>query len=145
MTDLVKHVLSEVLKYTETEYKAKVSIKKLAPAYCDEVLMYQVFINLVSNALKYSNQKPKPIIEIGSYSDAETITYYIRDNGAGFDMRYYDKLFGVFQRLHDTTEFPGTGIGLAIVQKIIVRHGGSVRAEGKINEGSTFYITLPKQ
>lgn len=144
MTVLANNALNDVLKFSEKKYNAKITINNLPSASCDGVLIQQVFVNLISNALKFSSTKQNPIIEIGSFSEANTTTYYVKDNGVGFDMKYYDKLFGVFQRLHDPAEFPGTGIGLAIVQRIITRHGGSVRAEGKINEGSTFYFTLPK-
>lgn len=144
MTVLANNALNDVLKFSEKKYNAKITINNLPSASCDGVLIQQVFVNLISNALKFSSTKQNPIIEIGSFSEANTTTYYVKDNGVGFDMKYYDKLFGVFQRLHDPAEFPGTGIGLAIVQRIIIRHGGSVRAEGKINEGSTFYFTLPK-
>ena len=118
-------------------------IKELLPANGDYALMKQVWINLISNAVKYSQNATKPFIEIGSYFKDNFVVYYIKDNGAGFDMQYYDKLFGVFQRLHSEQEFEGTGIGLAIVQKIIHRHGGSAWAESTVNEGSTFYFTLP--
>jgi light-regulated signal transduction histidine kinase (bacteriophytochrome) len=102
-----------------------------------------VWINLISNAIKFSKHKSKPSIEIGSYQKDNLVIYYVKDNGAGFDMQYYDKLFGVFQRLHSQEEFEGTGIGLAIVQKIVHRHNGTVWAESKLNEGACFYFSLP--
>ena len=98
----------------------------------------------ISNSLKFSNPKPKPLIEIGSYSETNLTVYFLKDNGVGFDMKYIDKLFGVFQRLHNDSDFKGTGIGLAIVQRIILHHGGKVWAEGTVNEGATFYFSLPK-
>lgn len=106
--------------------------------------MRQVFVNLISNSLKYSYPKPDPSIEIGSFSEENSIVYFVKDNGVGFDMKFYDQLYGVFQRLHDPEQFEGTGIGLSIVKKIVVRHGGRVWAEGKVNEGATFYFSLPK-
>jgi light-regulated signal transduction histidine kinase (bacteriophytochrome) len=108
-------------------------------------LLHQVWVNLLSNAIKYSGKKERPEIHIGAEESAGAITYFIRDNGSGFDMKYADKLFGVFQRLHNPNEFEGTGVGLAIVHRIITRHGGTVRADAKVNEGATFYFTLPKQ
>jgi len=111
----------------------------------DRALLGQVWANLLANALKFSSKKEKPLIEVSAISDEKEHVYFVRDNGAGFDPRYQSKLFGVFQRLHDSTEFPGTGVGLALVQRIVARHGGRVWAEGKLNEGATFYFTLPKE
>ena len=117
--------------------------KELLPANGQQVLIKQVWVNLISNAIKYSQHRVETIIEIGSYKNGNMIIYYVKDNGVGFDMQYYDKLFGVFQRLHSQDEFEGTGIGLAIVQKIVNRHKGTVWATSKINEGSCFYFSLP--
>jgi len=111
-------------------------------ARADNTAIKQVWFNLISNAVKYTRKKKHAIIEIGSKVNGNEIIYYIKDNGAGFDMRYADKLFGVFQRLHSEEEFEGTGVGLAIVQLIISKHGGRVWAEGKENEGATFFFTL---
>lgn len=116
----------------------------LPAAKGDQSLIKQVWINLISNALKYSKYKSKINIEIGAYEKDNLVVYYVKDNGAGFDMQYYDKLFGVFQRLHSQQEFEGTGIGLAIVEKIIHRHNGTVWAESVLNEGTCFYFSLPK-
>jgi light-regulated signal transduction histidine kinase (bacteriophytochrome)/HAMP domain-containing protein len=111
----------------------------------DRVLLEQVWMNLLSNAVKFSAKRDKPMIEVGAVSDEKEHTYFVRDNGAGFDPRYQSKLFGVFQRLHEVTEFAGTGVGLALVSRIVNRHGGRVWADGKPNEGATFYFTLPKE
>jgi PAS domain S-box-containing protein len=119
------------------------TIDRLKPAKADLNLIKQVWTNLLTNAIKYSSGKDKPEIHIGTESKDGQPVYFVKDNGAGFDMAYYHKLFGVFQRLHGATEFPGTGVGLAIVHRIITRHGGKVWAEAKVNEGATFYFTLP--
>jgi len=111
----------------------------------DRALLEQVWANFISNALKFSGKREKPAIEIGAISDQKEHIYFVRDNGVGFDPRYQSKLFGVFQRLHDSSEFPGTGVGLALVQRIVNRHGGRVWADSRPNEGATFYFTLPKE
>jgi two-component system sensor kinase len=123
--------------------KLEVKITDIMPGFGDRNLIKQVLLNLFSNAVKFTkNQKPG-IIEMSSYKEGEKVVYSLKDNGAGFDMEYYDKLFGVFQRLHSSEEYEGTGVGLAIVQRIIHRHGGRAWAEGKVDEGATFYFTLP--
>ncbi|HUS03674.1 MAG TPA: ATP-binding protein [Chitinophagaceae bacterium] len=121
-----------------------VKLKDLNQCKCDSTLIKQVWENLISNAVKYSSKNPNPVIEIGSLKENNKIVYYIKDNGAGFDMKYYHKLFGVFQRLHKETEFEGTGVGLALTQRIISKHEGRIWAESAINEGSTFYFTICK-
>ena len=119
-------------------------IGELPDAECDATLLEQVFINLLSNAYKYSRRRERARVEVGVLEGnaSEGPTYFVRDNGAGFDMEYAGKLFGVFQRLHRIQDFEGTGVGLAIVQRIVNRHGGRVWAQGKVNEGATFYFTL---
>lgn len=142
MLDLVSSVRNELL-FDEGENIPEFKINTLFPAMGDQSLIKQVWINLISNAIKYSKYKEKTIIEISAHQTAASVIYKIRDEGAGFDMEYYDKLFGVFQRLHAQDEFEGTGIGLAIVHKIVSRHNGTVWARSKINEGTSFYFTLP--
>jgi light-regulated signal transduction histidine kinase (bacteriophytochrome) len=121
------------------------ALGSLPPARGDGTMIKQVWANLVANAVKFSGKCRQPAIEIGGYENGSEIVYFVKDNGAGFDMKYYGKLFGVFQRLHSADEFPGTGIGLAIVQRVVARHGGRVWAEGKPNEGATFSFSLPKE
>jgi signal transduction histidine kinase len=111
----------------------------------DRVLLGQVWANLLSNAVKFSSKREKPVVEVSAISDEKEHIYFVRDNGAGFDPRYQNKLFGVFQRLHSANEFSGTGVGLALVQRIVSRHGGRVWADSKPGEGATFYFTLPKE
>jgi PAS domain S-box-containing protein len=125
--------------------KAEFRLGALPRGKGDRVLLGQVWANLLANALKFSAKRDKPLVEVSAISDEKEYVYFVRDNGAGFDPRYQSKLFGVFQRLHNSSEFPGTGVGLALVQRIVVRHGGRVWADGKLNEGATFYFTLPKE
>ncbi|HPS61508.1 MAG TPA: PAS domain S-box protein [Bacteroidales bacterium] len=120
------------------------SVGKLPVVSCDEMLIKQVWQNLISNALKYSSKSERKQIRIGFRNEKTEFIFYIRDRGIGFNEKYKDKLFGVFQRLLSAREFEGTGVGLAIVQRIINRHGGRVWAEGELNKGATFYFTLPK-
>ncbi|MGZ4035585.1 MAG: sensor histidine kinase [Bacteroidia bacterium] len=126
------------------DHKAEIKLNALPVAHGDFPLLVQVWINLLFNALKYSSKKENPVIEIGAEKKENEIVYYIKDNGAGFDMHYANKLFGVFQRLHSNEDFEGTGIGLAIIHKIISRHGGKVWANSIPGEGATFYFSLPK-
>ena len=121
------------------------AIADLPPYQADLSLLTQVWINLLSNAIKYTSKIDHACIEVGDTVIDSEIVYFIRDNGAGFDMQYADKLFGVFQRMHLEKDFEGTGIGLAIVQRIIRRHGGKIWAEAAINQGATFYFTIPDQ
>ncbi|MDN5285234.1 MAG: Phytochrome-like protein cph1 [Mucilaginibacter sp.] len=143
MNALVKLVREELL-FEEGENIPEFNVKMLPPAKGDKSLIKQVWINLISNAIKYSRHKTTTQIEISAYETDTHIVYYVKDAGAGFDMQYYDKLFGVFQRLHSQEEFEGTGIGLAIVQKIVQRHHGTVWAESVLNRGTCFYFSLHK-
>jgi len=123
----------------------ELDLPPLPLAHGDAALIKQVWTNLLSNAVKYSSTRPAPHIEVSGSDHADETLYCVKDNGVGFDMNYYDKLFGVFQRLHGADEFPGTGVGLAIVQRIVTRHGGRVWAHSKLDEGATFCFTLPKE
>ncbi|MFQ5953284.1 MAG: ATP-binding protein, partial [Candidatus Omnitrophota bacterium] len=105
----------------------------------------QVVINILSNAIKFTRPKKEAVIEVGSKTEKEKIIYYVKDNGVGFDAKYKDKLFNVFQRLHRAEEFEGTGIGLANIKRIIAKHGGEVWAESELGKGATFYFSLPKK
>jgi signal transduction histidine kinase len=144
LQEMVDGIINELK--SETENRAILWKKGPLPeAEADFALLRQVFNNLLLNAIKYTRNRNPAEIEIGSLNDSEQeITIFVRDNGAGFDMRYADKLFGVFQRLHRVDEFEGTGIGLANVRRIIARHGGRTWGEGKVDAGATFYFTLPR-
>jgi len=123
--------------------QAEVQVGELPPAAADPALLRQVWLNLIGNALKYSARHSAPRVEIGGRADGAQAEYWVQDNGAGFDERYAHKLFGVFQRLHGAHEFPGTGVGLAIVQRVVARHGGRVWAAGKPGAGARFSFALP--
>lgn len=140
MSRLAHEVVAELLPEPGAY---QLEIDDLPGAYCDAAMMRQVFVNLLSNAIKFSRDKDVPSIKVGSYTEGREQVYFVKDNGAGFDMQYAAKLFGVFQRLHGVTEFEGTGIGLAIVKRIIGRHNGRVWAEGRVGEGATLYFSLP--
>jgi light-regulated signal transduction histidine kinase (bacteriophytochrome) len=142
MNELVEGALIDIDKILT--HNAKIKIGKLHKVNADYGLLHQVVFNLISNAIKYSSKKEEPVIEISSVEKSNEITFSIKDNGAGFDMKYVDKLFGVFQRLHSQEEFEGTGVGLAIVQRIVAKHGGRVWAKGKVDTGATFSFTLTK-
>ncbi len=143
MDKLAREVWAEI-QAANTERELEVKITNMLHGKGDPALIRQVLVNLLSNAVKFTKTKRPSIIEVGCYSENGHVVYCIKDNGVGFDMAYYDKLFGVFQRLHSQEEYNGTGIGLAIVHRIIVRHGGKVWAEGEVDKGATFYFTLPK-
>jgi PAS domain S-box-containing protein len=142
MTGIVEELFEE-LGFDTDKRGMEFNIGSLPPARGDKGMIRQVFANLLLNAVKFTKTRDTARIEVGGYNEDSKNIYYVRDNGVGFDMRYKEKLFGVFQRLHNGEEFEGTGIGLAIVQRIVNRHGGEIWAEGKVNEGATFYFALP--
>jgi light-regulated signal transduction histidine kinase (bacteriophytochrome) len=142
MKKIAESCMAEALQH-EPPGKYQVHINPLPACHGDTNLLKQVWTNLISNAIKYSSKEPVPCIEIGCTEGPVMHTYYIRDNGVGFDMEHAHKLFGVFQRLHSQKMFEGTGIGLAFVKRIINKHKGEIRAEGSLNEGACFYFSLP--
>lgn len=142
MNKILNHIIDEELRMIQKD-RVKLNINNLDSANCDSSLIRHVFSNLLSNAVKYSRNRETAVIEVGSTRKQNEVIYFIKDNGSGFDMQYADKLFGVFQRLHKMSEFEGTGVGLAIVERIISKHGGRVWAEAEVNKGATFYFSLP--
>jgi light-regulated signal transduction histidine kinase (bacteriophytochrome) len=143
MTALARAALEDLRHSDGGNGKTAVSIAALPAATGDASLLRQVWANLLGNALKYSRQSPAPRVEVDATVTDGRVEYRVRDNGVGFDMAYAGKLFGVFQRLHAAEQFEGTGVGLATVQRIVHRHGGRVWAESRVDEGATFYFTLP--
>ena len=144
LDQLVREVQNELWQEIEGRNVAW-KIGRLPNLYGDRSMLKLALVNLVSNAIKFTRKSPQPEIEIGSANErTDRVVVFIKDNGVGFDMKYVNKLFGVFQRLHRSDEFEGTGIGLATVQRIIHRHGGRIWAEGQVGAGATFYISLPK-
>ena len=144
MESLVTHVWQELIAQ-EKDRTIKFKVEHLHDVNGDARMMRQVWINLISNAIKYSKKKEIANIEIGSNVESNRVVYFIRDNGVGFDMKYGDKLFGVFQRLHKIQEFEGTGVGLALAHRIVSRHGGKIWAEAHVNRGATFFFYIPMQ
>jgi PAS domain S-box-containing protein len=142
MSDMAKSIYNE-LASSEVMSTFKFSVSELPEVYADTTLMRQVWINLISNAIKYTLPKENRIIEINGYSENNHFVYSVKDSGVGFNPAYSNKLFVTFQRLHNAGDFEGTGVGLAIVQRIIRRHNGDVWAEGEVNNGSTFFFSLP--
>jgi PAS domain S-box-containing protein len=135
------HTVSEEL--LQENKQLQLVIETMPRAWGDGTMMRQVWVNLLSNAIKFSHTRDHPVVRMGCSVEGGELVYFVRDNGAGFDMQYADKLFGVFQRLHSVTEFEGTGIGLAIVKRIVTRNGGRVWAQGRVGEGATIYFALP--
>ena len=134
----------EELTAVEPGHVIQFNLQSIPPAFGSEAMIRQVWVNLIGNAVKFSGKRGRAEIEIGvEPGEAGEQVYFVRDNGAGFDMRYADKLFGVFQRLHTHEEFPGTGVGLALVQRIVHRHGGRIWGEGEVEKGATFRFTIP--
>jgi len=142
MSELAAEARRQV-EQAETGRAIRWDFGELPPAFGDEAMIREVLINLFANAVKYTRPRQEAAIGISGRVEGDDAVYSVTDNGVGFDMAYKDKLFCVFQRLHATAEFEGTGIGLALVQRIVQRHGGRVWAEGKVNEGATFYFKLP--
>ena len=145
MRTLVDSVVAELHGYGQSPsptQATRVIVDDIPAAWGDRAMLRQVWINLVSNALKYSSNTHAPEVRISGRRQGDEIVYAVTDNGVGFDMQYYNKLFGVFQRLHSADKFPGTGVGLAIVKRIVLRHGGRVWAEGSIDQGATFFFAL---
>jgi PAS domain S-box-containing protein len=143
MTAMVNSIVHELVS-PERDRKIDIAVGDLIPAFADADMIRQVWFNLLENAIKYTGKKDFAVIRVRSYQTAgRAVCYEVKDNGVGFDMKYVPKLFGVFQRLHKIQDFTGTGVGLAIVKRIISRHGGQVWAEGLLNEGATFCFTIP--
>jgi len=144
MKSLAYSVFGELTTESARE-RIDFKLGKLPMANGDPALLHQVWVNLLSNAIKFSSKRERAAIEVGSKRSENESVYFVRDNGAGFDIQYVDKMFGVFQRLHSEDEFEGTGVGLAIVQRIVQRHGGRVWAEGEVDKGATLYFSLPRE
>ena len=144
MTDLVREAADDML-IVQQDRGIELVIGELPLCRGDRSLLKLVWSNLLANAFKYTKNRDEVRVEVGWMPDdtsAEAVTYYVKDNGVGFDMKYVHKLFGVFQRLHRKEDFEGTGVGLAIVQRVVQRHGGRVWAEGKVDGGATFFFSL---
>jgi light-regulated signal transduction histidine kinase (bacteriophytochrome) len=140
-------LIAEVLESLQPEVNGRElewQIANLPFIECDPVLIKQVFVNLLSNAVKFTRPRPHAIVQVGHAEVDGQSVIFVRDNGVGFSMKYSEKLFGVFQRLHRQEDFEGTGVGLATVQRIIQKHGGRIWAEAELNSGATFYFTLTK-
>ena len=144
MDDIIRPIANELAETEKSKGRnVNVIIYLMENALVDVKMMRQVWTNLISNALKYTEKKENVTLEIGSYPSPPDTIFYIKDNGVGFDMQYVDKLFGVFQRLHRTQDFEGTGVGLAIVKRIVERHDGKVWAESASGAGASFYFSIP--
>jgi light-regulated signal transduction histidine kinase (bacteriophytochrome) len=144
MENLVRDLFKEVMA-TNPDRRFDLNLGKIPSALGDPSMIRQVIVNLISNAAKFTAGKDPAIISVEGWEDGDSVGYSVSDNGVGFDMEYSGKLFKVFQRLHGVGEFEGTGVGLAIVHRIIKRHGGQIWAKSKLNEGTTFSFVLPKK
>jgi signal transduction histidine kinase len=142
MLDLARSVAGDLVPM-DGRVHTKVTIGELPPVHGDAALLRQVWVNLISNAVKFSAGNEQPEIEIGGREEPAATVFWVRDNGVGFDMAYQHKLFGVFERLHSQEEFEGTGVGLAIAQRVMNRHGGRIWAESQQGKGATFFFSLP--
>ncbi len=143
MTGLVKEVVAEQLQPAGKQ--SMVDVADLPAVRGDRALLRQAWMNLLSNAVKYSGKRSAPQLQVWATRDDARVVYHIRDNGVGFDMKHADKLFGVFQTLHRRSEFPGAGVGLAMVNRIVRRHGGTIWADARLGEGATFSFGLPNE
>jgi signal transduction histidine kinase len=141
MSAITDSVVSELRIHAPA--RLAINVNPLVPAEGDSNMIRLVWSNLISNAIKYSLKKERPSVEIGCMEEDKRVVYYVKDNGVGFDMKYYDKLFGVFNRLHSKHEFDGTGVGLALVDRIVKKHGGEVWGKSTMGEGAIFYFSLP--
>src|SRR5205814_672830 len=144
LTALAQEIAADLAR-AEPERRVEWSIAPGLTAYADAALLRAALQNLLSNAWKFTGRHPQAHIEVGRTGPEDEAAFYVRDNGAGFDMAYADKLFAPFQRLHTAEEFSGTGIGLATVQRIVHRHGGQIWAEGNVGSGASFFFTLPSK
>lgn len=142
LADLANQVYQELRENSQDERQIEFKVNDLPSVFIDYALFRQVMLNLIGNAIKYTKHRTPSMIEIGCLQQEEQLIFFVRDNGAGFDMQFADRLFGVFQRLHRDDEFEGTGVGLAIVQRIIYRHGGKIWAEAEVEKGAAFYFTI---
>lgn len=143
MKAIFKNVYDELIRQEPADHKVVFELGELTPAVGDQAMITQVVTNFVSNALKYSRNTPETHIVVSSTITDNSIVYSVKDNGAGFDEKYKNKLFKIFSRLHNDRDFEGTGIGLSIVKKVIERHKGTVSAEGALGQGATFSFSLP--
>jgi len=141
MTGLCREVIERLEQ--EENLRATFTLAQLPRAQGDRAMLAQVLENLLANAVKFSRNAARPVVEVGTLEDEGELVYFVKDNGIGFDMQYLGSIFGVFQRLHDVREYEGTGVGLAIVQQIVTKHGGRVWAESSEGHGATFYFSLP--
>lgn len=146
MTGLARRAFDRLLQNADRHGEGiEFRLKELPAARGDRGLIEQVWIHLLSNAIKFSSKTDRPIIEVESTTEDDVSVYLVRDNGAGFDPNYQSKLFGLFQRLHDESDFPGTGVGLALVHRIVTRHGGRIWPAAQLDAGATFHFTLPEE
>ena len=144
MGKLAQKIWTEI-RGVNQERELEFRLTKILPAYGNEALIRQVLFNLISNAIKFTKDRKPGIIEMSSYREPKEIVYCLKDNGVGFDMAYYDNIFGLFKRLHSPEQYQGAGAGLAVIQRIIKRHGGRGWAKGEVGKGATFYFTLPEK
>jgi light-regulated signal transduction histidine kinase (bacteriophytochrome) len=141
---MVKGIIDELIPGSNDTHRIEWTVHSLPAAYGDADMIRQVWVNLISNAIKYSGRQEPARIEIGHFPQDGQLAFFVKDNGVGFNNKYKDKLFRVFQRLHKAEEFEGTGVGLALVEKIVSKHGGRVWAEGEPGNGARFCFSLPE-